>query len=355
MTMILKPELLAATLETTSVNSLEKLLETLPINYEYVFDKSNPGKDWKDGMLHQVPVGFDPGNAGRIKLGNESDNRIAERVVNMLEALLELGRRMELLENPSMPPPSSPLAAVARYFHLPRLDRLPEYPEGRGRKGKIYQAGKDLAHKTRVRIKGTKTERAIIFEDEGIGQPPSRMHSTILSLGGENKIKEPYLIGMWGQGGSSALAASQLTWMVSRRAPQLKDAEDGVAWTVVREIIPTDGGRRPYYAYLAASPNGEVPSIPASVADSAGLGHGTRIGHLGFDMGTLDPYKLYQAMNHVLPVPVLPFNVYTKTDPDDEDTCWGIGYALTRRRIQQKTLLDKRFEGIAVTNKEPPQ
>jgi hypothetical protein len=352
MTMILKPELLKATLEATTLNALEKVLDTLPINHDYVFDRKDPSKGWKKDMLHWLPVGADLGNAGRIKLGNEADNRIAERVVNMLEALIELMRRRELLKDGSAPPPKTPRDAVERYFHLPRLDKLPELPEGKGRKGALYLRGKQLAEKIRVRIKGSKAERAIIFEDEGIGQPPSRLHSTILSLGGENKNNKSYLIGMWGQGGSSALAASQLTWIVSRRAPDLQDAEDGVAWSVVREIIPTDGGRRPYYAYLAASADGEVAMIPATAANSVGLEHGTRIGHLGFDMGNLDPYKLYQAMNHVLPVPVLPFNIYTKPDPDQEDTCWGIGYGLTRRGQQKKTDLDKKFEGVRVSDKE---
>jgi hypothetical protein len=306
----LNSEVLAATMKATTVKALNEILEALPINPEYVYDRWNPQNGWIAGKLHFVPVGLEPGNAGRIKLGSEPDNRIAERVVNMLEAHLELERCRELKRDPGAAVPSSPREAVQRYFHLPRLDQIPELNDNKA----TWKQARDLARRTRVRVVGTRTERAVIFEDEGIGQPPSRLHSTILSLGGDNKIKEPYLIGMWGQGGSSALAASQATWVVSRRAPELGDSEDGFAWTVIRMIHPPGSGRRGYYGYLAASPTGEVPYIAATLATTVGFGHGTRIGHLGFDLGTMDPTKLYQALNHVLANPILPFEIFRHSD-----------------------------------------
>lgn len=342
----LKDWVLSQTLHATSVAALDKVLDELPINADYVYDKTNPMKGWIAGQLHWVPVGLDPGNAGRIKLGNDPDNRIAERIVNMLEALIELARRGELKANPASPPPVSPRDAVLRYFNVPRLDLIPGLNDGKT----TYQRARDLARRVRVRVSGAKGQRALIFEDDGIGQAPSRLHSTILSLGGDNKNKERYMIGMWGQGGSSAFAASQATWIVSRRAPQLGDAEDGIAWTAVREIEPTDD-RRSYYAYLAASPAGEVPYVDASAAAGVGLEHGTRIGHLGFDFGTLDPFRLYQALNHVLPNPVLPFEIFTKTT-NKPDLCWGMGYLLSRQSAAKKTDLDKPFHQIRVASKE---
>lgn len=342
----LKRGVLSDTLNATSVAALDKVLGGLPINDGYIYDKSNPMKGWISGQLGFVPVGLDPGNAGRIKLGNDPDNRIAERIVNMIEALIELMRRGELKTLPSSAAPISPRDAVQRYFGLPRLDLIPGLNDDKA----AWHRARDLARRVRVRVTGSKGERALIFEDDGIGQAPSRLHSTILSLGGDNKNKERYMIGMWGQGGSSAFAASQATWIVSRRAPQLGDSEDGIAWTVVREIEPTDD-RRSYYAYLAAAPTGEVPYIDASVAKEMGLDHGTRIGHLGFDLGTLDPYKLYQALNHVLPNPVLPFEIFTKTT-GKPDVCWGMGYLLSRQTAAKKTDLDKRFDQIRVATKE---
>jgi len=338
---------LAKTVKATTVNAMEDLLATLPINADYVFNRVNPAEGWVAEKLHWVPVGLDSGNAGRIKLGLDPDNRIAERIVNMIEAHIELARRQTLKLDPNAQAPTSPRAAVQEYFQLPRLDQLSELDDNK----ETWRRARDLARRIRVRVVGHKmgsrvVERAVIFEDDGIGQPPSRLHSTILSLGGDNKIKEPYLIGMWGQGGSSALAASRMAWIISRRAPQLGDAEDGVAWTVVKSVFPP-AGRRSYYAYLAAAPTGEVPYIEASAANTIGLEHGTRIGHLSFDLGNMDPTKLYQALNHVLPNPVLPFEIYTRTEPKP-DVCWGIGYLLTKQRTAKKTDLDKRFIDLPV-------
>jgi hypothetical protein len=353
--MKLSSNLLEATLKATTVNAVEQLLAGLPINHDYVYDAANPKKGWREGQLHLVPVGLDPGNAGRIRLGAEPDNKIAERVVNMMEAVIELARREELKAAPGAAAPADPRAAVHRYFNLPRLDQIPEL-EGAGRSGQLYKLAKAFARKLQVRVhfseakRGVKSERSVVFSDEGIGQAPSRLHSTILSLGGDNKIKDRYLIGMWGQGGSSALAASKLTWIMSRRAPQLGDAEDDVAWTVVRAIHPT-GLRRPCYAYLAAKPTGEVPFIPAAAANESGFQHGTRIGHVAFDFGNMDVTRLYQAMNHVLPNPVLPFDICTKRE-EAFDTCWGIGYLLTRAREQGKANLDKTFPTVKVERKE---
>lgn len=338
---------LAKTLAATSVAALEELVAAQPINDDYVYNPLKPMDGWVEGKLHWVAVGQQLGNAGRIKLGVDPDNRIAERVVNGLESLIELARREELKRDPKAPAPTSPRAAVLRYFKLPRLDEIPKLNDDK----KTYKVARDLARKVRVRVVGHKVgariaERALVFEDDGIGQPGSRLHSTILSLGGDNKVKDPYLIGMWGQGGSSALAASQLTWIVSRRAPHLGDAEDGVAWTVVKEIFPTDR-RGSYYAYLAATPEGEVASIDAAAADALDFAHGTRIGHVHFDLGPLDPMKLYQALNNVLPNPVLPFQINTKTD-GSWDPCWGIGYALSKRSVEKTTSLDKPFNDLPI-------
>ena len=44
------------------------------------------------------------------------------------------------------------------------------------------------------------------------------MHRTLLSLGSSDKGDKPYLIGVFGQGGSSTYAASKYSWVLSRRA-----------------------------------------------------------------------------------------------------------------------------------------
>jgi hypothetical protein len=216
---------LRSALGAASTTLLRKeVLDKLPIvdDAAYLFDEQNPSHGWQPGKFHWVPIGLDLGNQGRIKLAGEPENPIAERTVNAMEALIELERRRELLKNPNAPPPLSPQEAVARYFALPPLDQLPRLSQPiRGVKPIRYSG--TLANSIRVRLIRAQrpVEYAIMIEDDGIGQVPSRIHRTLLSLGRSDKGDKPYLIGVFGQGGSSAYAASEFSWIVSRAAPGL--------------------------------------------------------------------------------------------------------------------------------------
>ena len=198
----------------------------------------------------------------------------------------------------------------------------------------------------RVRLLFEKTARefAAFIEDDGIGQAPGRMHETLLSLGSSDKGDKTYLIGLFGQGGSSTYAASEFSWCITRRAPQLLDGqEDGVGWTVVKEVFPKNR-RDPYYAYLAAHPNGAVPSLPVSAADAVNLKHGSRFAHLGYNFaggGSAVMRSLYTMLNHILYNPMLPFDLYAGTT---EATIYGNGYRLSNASIDKKTVLDKTFQ-----------
>jgi len=46
----------------------------------------------------------------------------------------------------------------------------------------------------------------VSIRDHGMGQVPAMMHRTLLSLGRSDKADKPYLIGVFGQGGSSAFS-----------------------------------------------------------------------------------------------------------------------------------------------------
>ena len=122
----------------------------------------------------------------------------------------------------------------------------------------------------RVAFDKVQREFAVFIEDDGIGQAPERMHETLLSLGSSDKGDKPYLIGLFGQGGSSTYAASEYSWCISRRAPEVLDGKsDGVGWTIVRAGFP-EGKEDPVLAYLAAHPSGQVSSLPSSAAEAIG-------------------------------------------------------------------------------------
>src|SRR5438132_10657349 len=91
--------LLRSTLQAISTKAVEELLRGMPIvpEPEYRFNAKHPSETWQQGKLHWYPVGADRGNAGRIKLAGSPENPIGERIVNSVEALIELARQIELL------------------------------------------------------------------------------------------------------------------------------------------------------------------------------------------------------------------------------------------------------------------
>lgn len=307
--------LLKRSVAAPTSKAIEQILGSLPVvgEQEYRFDRENPEKGWREGAFHWYPVGGERGNAGRIKLASKPINPIAERAINAMEAIIELERQREILADPIATAPTHPRDAVCRYFALPPLDHLPKMESPiAGRKPREH--AREIARRIRVKLHFDKKTRefTVAIEDDGIGQAPRRMHETLLSLGSSDKADKPYLIGVFGQGGSSAYAASEYSCVVSRRAPDLLGNEtDGVGWTIVRHVFPK-GRRDDYFAYLAAHPDGRVPLIPASYARAAGLEHGSRFVHVAYNFGpggSAITRKFYQTLNHALFNPVLPFDL----------------------------------------------
>jgi hypothetical protein len=336
-------DFIAHAIKATTSADIEALLAQLPITSEndYTYDEENPEQGWQPGQFHWIPVGRERGNKGRIALANTPVNPIAERTVNGMEALIEMERQRELLKNPSALAPSTPRDAVKRYFGIPPLDQLPKLPKSPESKA-IQAKARDMARKLRVRLLYEKKQKefTVAIEDDGIGQAPASIHRTLLSLGSTTKADKWYLIGVFGQGGSSAYAVSKYSWVLSRRAPDLLDgATDGAGWTIVRHVFPT-GRRDDYFAYLACSPDGHVPFVSKADADAAEIRHGTRFVHIDYDFGrggSAIMRQLYQSMNHVLYNPILPFDSVVGST---EATIYGNGYRLSNL---DKPALDKVF------------
>jgi hypothetical protein len=344
------PELLLRRILSASTsNAVEEILATLPIRneQEYTFNSDDNKQDWKQGMLHWFPVGGDRGNAGRIKLANRPINPIAERTINAMESLIEMMRRLELLNDSSAPPPGSPREAVRRYFRLPPLDQLQAIGTIDGHDARKY--AREIARQIMVELMFDKKARefATVIRDYGIGQAPAKIHRTLLSLGSSDKGDKPYLIGVFGQGGSSAYAASKYSTVVSRREMRLLDGEaDGIGWTIVKHIFPK-GRRDDYFAYLASHPDGRVPILPHSTADAVDFKHGTRFAHIDYDFGSggaAITRNFFQMLNHVLFNPVLPFDTNVS---GTVATIRGNGYRLSNLKTERKAV-DKRFAGLTI-------
>ncbi|MDA8377596.1 MAG: hypothetical protein M0Z50_11195 [Planctomycetia bacterium] len=338
-------DFIARAIRAVTSRDIDSLLGKLPITPEdqYPFNEEKPEEGWIPGNLHWVPVGHDRGNAGRIKLANQPVNPIAERAVNGMEAIIEMARQRELIRDPTPEPPATPRGAVMRYFGLPPLDQLPKLDDPAP-----SEKTREMARQLRVRLLWEKVacEFTVAIEDDGIGQPPAIFHKTLLSLGSTTKADKPYLIGVFGQGGSSAYAVSKYSWVVSRRANDLLQGEpDGVGWTVIKHVFPK-GRRDDYFAYLACHPDGRVPFVSSADAETANIKHGTRFVHIGYDFGrggSAIVRQLYPALNHVLYNPILPLELYAMRETPDP--IYGNGYRLSLlgSRGSAKPALDKVF------------
>jgi hypothetical protein len=336
-------QLLRQLLDAKTKVDVQRLLANPSIVDEsaYTWSISDPASGWQPGRLHWIPVGRDRGNAGRINLAGEPYNPHAERLINGMEALIELARQRELQRDPNAVMPQSPRDAVDRYFGLPRLDSIPRISDIAARKTleeRLRETRRELV--LRVEFAKALDEFSVEIRDHGIGQSPEKVHETLLSLGQTDKADKPYLIGVFGQGGSSAYAASTYSLIVSRRAPECLDGKkDRIGWTIVKKVIPK-GRRDPYYAYLATLPDGRVPSLDPG-EDSA-FPHGTLFRHSGYDFGrqgSAVARTLYYALNHVLFNPVLPYDLYAmKAQPDP---MYGTAYRLARLAKQLESQGEK--------------
>lgn len=341
-------EFLRRALCALTSKDIEILLSQIPIvpEQDYTYNPENPQDGWSEGKFHWIPVGRERCNAGRIKLANNPINPIAERLINGMEALIELNRQRELKKDLGSPPPNSPRDAVKRYFGLQQLDRIPLASEQE--KKILTQIARELARKLRIRLMRDKNsgEFAVIIEDEGIGQSPENVHKTLLSLGATTKGDKPYLIGVFGQGGASAYSACLYSWVFSKRAEDLLgDSKGGVGWTIIKHIFPK-GRRDDYFAYLATHPDGRIPFFSEKVSDKIGIRHGTRFAHIGYDFGIGGAQivrRLFPALNHVLFNPIIPYELYAARD--SADLMNGNAYRLSNLSVRGPIpVLDKIFE-----------
>jgi hypothetical protein len=319
-----------------------------PEQYQWLSDTERTGS-WQQGSLHWVPVGRDRGNGGRIKLAGEPMNPLAERLVNGMEALIELARLRETAKDPKANMPPSPREAVLRYFGFPRLDQIERLDDDE-RKVKSAMADKvrkDLSIKLDFEKKSK--QFAVTVRDHGMGQAPENVHRTLLSLGRTEKADKPYLIGVFGQGGSSAFSIAKYSVVISRRAGDIRKQGEGagIGWSIVREIQPK-GRRDPYFAYLAATEDGGVPTIEAAQAEK--FGQGAHFCHIAYDFGASESSiarLMYQSLNHVLFNPVMPYELYALKDTPDPMK--GTAQRLAQRvRRFGPAALDKSFTQLSV-------
>jgi hypothetical protein len=275
------------------------------------------------------PVGDMDDNFGAINAASDARLALNERITNMIDALLEMHARLRYGTNVAemIKAMTSPAQAATALLGVPAAGvgemTIPE------RQKLAEEIGIDFVES------GVAERPTAVMRDRGIGQAPSRLPETILSLHRGNKRDKPFLMGMYGWGGSNALCfAEGGTVIVSRRHPQLLDGEpDGVAVTIVKKIY-TEDMRTPAYLY-AVDEHDNVLSLDVSAADEIGLTHGTQITHIEYDLAIKGPLvNQYKYYNAALYEPVVPYYLGSHRDIDKAPgrrTMAGVGGRLKSR------------------------
>ena len=281
------------------------------------------------GVRNWRPVGDMEDNFGAINAASDSRLALNERITNMIDAVLEKEARLKYGTDLSAMAGamSSPLEAATVLLGVPA-----------GGVGELSIPGRQkLAEYIAIDFveSGVAERPTAIMRDRGIGQAPARLPETILSIHRGNKRDKPFLMGIYGWGGSNALGfAEGGTVIVSRRHPELLDgAADGIAVTIVKKVY-TEEMRTPAY-FFAVDAEDNVLSLDVAAADAAGLAYGTQITHIEYDLGIKGPLlNQYKYYNVALYEPVLPYYLRSNRDIDKTPgrrSMVGVGGALKSR------------------------
>ena len=244
-------------------------------------------------------VGNQTSNAGAIEQSPDDINPLIERIVNGMEAVVEL-RRMEDGSRPE-----NPADAIQSLFRI---------PEGKSRL-LDETAAQRMAGFVTMTLRGRNRTNlpTIDIRDVGIGLHPDEFADTILALGQSTKGRQPHLIGMYGQGGSSTFDKCEYTVIVSRKAASLlsSNQQDAVGWTVVRKTLNV---RAPEYSYFVDKQTDSVPRFSSPAANDAEFNHGTLVMHIGYkNLGAFSSQRItnnaFYTLNFRLFDPILPWTL----------------------------------------------
>jgi hypothetical protein len=235
-----------------------------------------------------IPFGRE-NNRGTIEVSSDPARSAVERLTNGIDAVIEL----EYQRHTGLPICRSPREAAVAWLGVPDA----------GLSGMTPAQRRALAQRVTIRLEAGDGREGRVLEvsDRGIGLTPEEMPRTILSLNESNKLQKHYLAGAYGQGGSSTLAFSRLTFIASRHG------NHEVGFTVARFLdLPPDLFKTGHYVYLVLQ-DGRLPVAQLSHED---FPNGTVVRHFGYDLSSypspLGPNSLYGSLNTTLFDPVMP-------------------------------------------------
>ena len=188
-----------------------------------ISDLEQEGYTWK-------PLGNNLNNEGIIQILTDPVSGLAERITNAIDAVLQ------------------------KYYFT--LKSLAKNPNELGQEVREKINDDDFNEMIRVLIYDSKSKKqdksiSIVIEDKGIGVSGNDFEKTILKIGGDNKLTKKYLMGAYGQGGSTSVKFNEYTIIYSKS----KDSKE--VMTIIRYNIGTEETKNGTYEYIVKNDNGK--------------------------------------------------------------------------------------------------
>lgn len=257
-----------------------------------------------DFDISWIPVGEKADNIATINMGTDPAAGLTERITNAIDAVLEL----EWHKQGKPTDVDSPRMAAQQWFNIPdgKLSNIENASE---------RSIQDLAKKIRVTLMDSEKDNqpTVEIRDMGIGLTSEQFKTTILSLHGGNKLHKLYLMGAYGQGGSTALSFSNFSIIISKPSIGNVTNMGKVSFTIVRINHGKVGyDKQPWYEYCI-DPKTKLP-LTFEVDDKIFL-PGTLVRHIGMDINkyavkiTGPTNSLWYLAHHFLFDAVLPYTI----------------------------------------------
>jgi hypothetical protein len=183
----------------------------------------------------------------------------------------------------------------------------------------------------------------IDVSDKGIGVGRDEFPETLLSLNKDNKINKWYLMGRFGQGGSTTYRFSEYTVMISRRRRSLHELDNSISFTIVKYREASEGEKDGQYVYLVMKSDNLPFFIPADDIDFEG---GTLVRHVNYSLGKRYFLDVYGYFETYLFDPVLPFWL---REERSWETNRGQGRRIfgSRDRLSRTDIVEQKDEFVA--------
>jgi hypothetical protein len=310
-------------MKSTKKAAIEKIIDLLVKKY--------------DGTWRLVG---DRPNFATIQSASNPISSIVERTTNAIDAQLEADALVspKLTENCK-----SPRLFVEKRYGIPGgyLTSLED------RKGKKEHLVEEAGICMILRDGDTDETPTIEVADKGIGVTRSEIPQTILSLNRDNKINKWYVMGRYGQGGSTTLRFAEYTVIITRRRLPSRELDRQISFTIVKYRESAEGEKDGQYVYLVRKSD----NLPFSVSGiDNSFGGGTIVRHVDYDFAKR--YLLLDIYGYVetyLFDPVLPFWLVEDrswvSNPGDRRRMFG-----ARDRLGRTDLVGEKDELVANLN-----